>query len=459
MYNLDKLASIVGIENIIINPTDEYCVDWRESFSGKPLALVFPASAQQVMWVVQWCVQNKIEIVPQGGNTSLCGGSVPNSSGEQLLINLKKLDKILDVNIENSSITVEAGCTLRQVQEAAIENNLLYPLSLASEKQCTIGGNLSTNAGGVSVLKYGNTRQLCLGLEAVLPDGSLYQGLSQLYKNNMGYDLKQLLIGAEGTLGIITKATLKLFPLPRKYHVIWIGMNSLDMGLNLFKVLQTYYAQAISGFEIMNDTSINCIRVINSKVLDTLHSSYINYKWHILIEIEEHGFGINFLNDLKYMDKIHHFEEENILKIESYTPVQASKLWNIRKSIPSVQKAYGKNIKHDISLSLDKISCFITDMKNKILAIDANAECIIFGHIGDGNLHYNVISEEKEQIQKAVYETVLMMQGSIAAEHGIGKVKTQALKAALPEAHYLMAKNIKQALDKENLFNPNVIFP
>ncbi len=462
MEFLNQLGNVLQFEQILIPGSnnsnsklklEKYCLDWREKFSGTPLAIVFPHTTEQVANIVKICLKHKISIVSQGGNTSLCGASIPNSSGKQLLVNLSKFNKIIDCNVQNNSITLECGCTLAMAQNYALQKQRLYPLSLPSEQNCTIGGNLSTNAGGVSVLKYGNTRQLCLGLEAVLPNGEIYNNLHNLYKNNMGYDLKHLLIGAEGTLGIITKACMRLFPLPHMYHNLWLGAQNIEEVMDIFLNLNNDYFGNISSFELMNLNSLNCVNTHFKQYLSMV-PHYTQYNWHILIELEQYLTKLDIVNYCQ--------QKYNVLASEQYLAQTnaSSKLWQIRHSIPQAQKLSGGNIKHDISLSLDKTSHFINLMEKPIKEIDKHAQFIIFGHAGDGNLHYNIVSMANlnNKIQDAVYNMVLSLGGSIAAEHGIGKLKTSLLKNSLNQTHYNLAKNLKYNLDPYNLFNPEVIF-
>ncbi|MFM2344212.1 MAG: hypothetical protein RLZZ210_822 [Pseudomonadota bacterium] len=457
-----ELIKIVSTENVISqNIPPEYCQDWRKNFTGYPLALVFPKNVQQISEIVKACNKYNISIITQGGNTSLCGGSVTDKSRTQVLVNLKYLNKIKNINVSNSSISVEAGCTLEQVQNTAIKHNMLYPLSLPSEKWCTIGGNLSTNAGGVAVLKYGNSRQLCLGLEVVMADGSIYNSSHHLYKNNMGYDLKQMFIGAEGTLGIITSASLRLYPLPQKYYAVWIGIDNFEQAINLFKYIQRHYAHAISSFEIMNKTSIECVASVFKDKIEIIDSNnnLEKYEWHVLLELEEHGevIGGNLKQKLQKV-------ADNLIYIEEYalhiSDNNKSKLWDIRHSIPLAQKELGGNIKHDISLNLENIADFVKNIPKKLLNIDPKAKFVVFGHIGDGNLHYNVSSElkYKHKIQDCIYNAVLASGGSIAAEHGIGRLKPMILRSSITDIEYNLAKNIKQCLDPKNILNPHIIF-
>ncbi len=456
---IEQLINIVKNDNVITeNIPIEYCQDWRKNFIGYPLAVVFPQNISQISEIVKLCSRYNIAIITQGGNTSLCGGSVTDKSKTQILLNLKYLNKIRQINLMNNSIHVEAGCTLRQIQNIAAKNDVLYPLSLPSEEWCTIGGNLSTNAGGVAVLKYGNSRQLCLGIEAVLADGSIYNSSHHLYKNNMGYDLKHLFIGAEGTLGIITSASLKLYPLPKKYHAVWIGINNFEQAMNLFKYIQKYYAQAVSSFEIMNYTSIQCVGNVFPEKINIINQNFANYEWHVLLELEEHGepIGTNLQQKLKKV-------AENLIYVEEYLPSDIenkSKLWDIRHSIPAAQKELGGNIKHDISLNLENINEFIQIIPEKILQIDSSSRFVIFGHIGDGNLHYNVFSglKNKHKIQDCIYKEILRLGGSVAAEHGIGRLKPMILKNSISDMEFNLAKNIKNCLDPKNILNPGIIF-
>jgi FAD/FMN-containing dehydrogenase len=457
---LNEIQHIMHTDAIIIdNIPKQYCEDWRKNFIGKPLAVVQPSNVQQISQLVKICQKYPTPIVTQGGNTSLCGASIADNSQTQIVLNLQKMHKIHSINTINRSIYVEAGCTLKQVQQVAMQHDLLYPLSLPSEQYCTIGGNLSTNAGGVSVLKYGNTRQLCLNIEAVLADGSIYNSQQkQLYKNNMGYDIKQLLIGAEGTLGIITAACLRLYPLPKKYHALWLCVPEFDDVLTLFEILQLHFAHALSSFEVMNDLSILCVKNAFPELFnyDFLHILKNTHTWHILVEIEQHGVSIDIEAEIKACFK----KNTCIFTYESYQPQQNSVLWNIRHHIPHAQKKQGGNIKHDISLDLQYMADFIATMPQNIYNIDANAKIIVFGHIGDGNLHYNVIASKEytAYIQTCIYKHVKSKHGSIAAEHGIGQLKTKLLCESINANEYQAMQKIKHIFDPNNILNPNTIF-
>ncbi len=466
---LNEIYAIPDINSSDIITNDipiKYCEDWRNFFIGKPLAVIQPRNTQQISAIVKLCMKYQISIVTQGGNTSLCGASVTDASQTQILLNLQKMNKICDINVINRSMQVEAGCTLKQVQDVAFQYGLLYPLSLPSEQWCTIGGNLSTNAGGVAVLKYGNTRQLCLNIEAVLADGAVYNSQQQaLYKNNMGYDIKQLFIGAEGTLGIITRACLRLYPLPKKYYAVWLQVNHFEQVIELFKNLQWHFAHNLSSFEVMNYESIACVQqeftdLFNNNFLHIRSNQYNKHNtWHILVEIEEHGIYIDIDAEMKKCLANIKAGDINI-HYETYMPNQHSYLWAIRHHIPHAQKKQGGNIKHDISLDLQHMVKFIATMPQHIYAIDPNARMIIFGHIGDGNLHYNVISDKKYgiDIQSCIYEHVKQYAGSIAAEHGIGRLKTELLTKYINVDEYKSMQKIKNIFDPNNIFNPHAVF-
>jgi FAD/FMN-containing dehydrogenase len=459
---LNQLYQICGQDNVIDNPqlTNPYTTDWRKRYHGSAIAVVFPRAQSQIQELVKFCQVQQIAIIPQGGNTSTCGAATPLSdyNKPQLIVNLQKMNKIISLDRDNYSLTVEAGCTLQQVQDYASVHGLYFPLSLASQGSCQIGGNLATNAGGVQVLKYGMIRDLTLGLRAVLANGEVLDGLTALRKDNTYLDLKQLLIGSEGTLGIITHATLKLFPIPPAYCTLMFPVSSIAQALQLLKQLKTYYTNNVSAFEIIKHDSWQ----IYQNYFDFKHE-ICNAPWSIICEIE-----VN--NDFVLENLLILLEQNEIDLNQSVIASSENErqlLWQLREQIPLAEKQYGYAAKHDISLPLSQIEEFVTINSAKLKEIEPHGYFSIFGHLGDGNLHYNFglagadsqqISELEQLVNPLVYQDVIAHGGSISAEHGIGQSKKKWFQQFCDPASYQLMQQFKQQLDPLNLLNPGKIF-
>lgn len=457
-----KFNEICGNNNVITKTElmSTYLTDWRKRYTGRAIAILFPENTKQIVAIIKYCQQEKIAITPQGGNTSTCGAATPltNHTAHQIIINLARMNRVIEIDSENSSITVEAGCTLQMVQELAAEHNLYFPLTLASQGSCQIGGNLATNAGGIQVLKYGMMRDLTLGLEVVLANGDIIQSNHKLRKNNTYLDLKQLFIGSEGTLGIITNATLKLFPAPVSYLTFMLPLDNLALALNFLARLRQNYSNNVSAFEIIKGDSQ---KLYNQQFPDAKLSFTAN--WLLLAELEINAdFSLdNFTQLLESID----INLDNVLIASN--DKQRKDLWLIREHIPLAEKAYGYAVKHDISLPLGKIEEFLVTNMPKLKQIEDDGYFSIFGHLGDGNLHYNfgkkgaTLAETEsleERISEIVYQDVVNLGGSIAAEHGIGISKKKWFKKHLPAESLQLLQTIKNQLDPSNLFNPGKIF-
>ncbi len=448
---LEEFSKIVGKENVLTESLEGFLIDQRARFVGKTRAVVLPKSTKEVAQILKICAEKNIPVVPQGGNTNHCGAATPFLE-HSIVLNLKRMNQIVETNEENFSMTVEAGATLQSVQEAAFQKNCLFPLSLASEGSCQIGGNLSTNAGGVKVLKYGTMRDLCLGLEVVLPNGEVLNELKTLRKNNAGYDLKQFWIGAEGTLGIITQAVLKLFPLPQYKSVLWAGLNNINDAFLILNQLQEKAAPNLSAFEIINQNALE--KVLNS--FTQLKSPFSQiFPWQALIELEffEKNYTLSVENNALS------FNLENIIIAQN--EAEQKKLWQLREWISEAQKKTGKSIKHDIALPIFKIEEFLNKTETQLKKHFKNVDLTIFGHLGDGNLHYNVFLPEglkyEKEVNEMVYENVLLLNGTISAEHGIGVLKKEWLLKTSPQKVFLM-QQIKNVLDPKNIMNPGKVF-
>lgn len=458
-------TAIVG-DGAVLNgdAAKAYCSDWRGRYTGAAIAVVFPADAQQVSAVVQLCAANNIAIVPQGGNTSLCGASVPLAGDtQQLVINLSRMKQIRAVDATNYTMTVEAGCTLASVREAAEQQNRFFPLGLtAIAAQCEIGGNLSTNAGGIGVLRYGNMRDLVLGLEVVLPDGRIWNGLRSLRKDNTGYDLKHLFIGAEGTLGIITAAVLKLFPRPRSTATACVAIANPDAAVRLLAHIRTTCGQALSGFEIISRSSLD---LVFKHIEDAQEPFMRRYEWYLLIQVSD---VLPDSSDGAVRSGLLSFGGE-ILEFDIAADTEdAESWWKLRKNISEAQKREGISIKHDVSVPVSRIAEFIAGADAALRSAYPGVRIVAFGHMGDGNVHYNVsmpeavqnkdfIEQHEHEVNRIVYGMVAQLNGSISAEHGLGQLKRDTIRDYKDPLELELMRAIKQALDPNGLMNPGKV--
>ncbi|HJV85608.1 MAG TPA: FAD-binding oxidoreductase [Noviherbaspirillum sp.] len=463
---LQQCRTTIGAAHVITDPSDMagHLTDWRKRFTGKALAVVKPGSTEEVAAVVRLCNQFRVPVVPQGGNTGLVLGSVPDQSGNAIVLSLTRLNRIRAVDTINNTMTVESGCILEQVQNAASDAGRLFPLSLAAEGSCTIGGNLSTNAGGTAVLRYGNTRELCLGLEVVTAQGEVWNGLRGLRKDNTGYDLRDLFIGAEGTLGIITAAVLKVFPQPKAQLTALAAMPSPDDALRLLSIAQEKCGPALTGFELMSDF---CLRLVNKHYPHMRLPFPQNYSQYVLLELsdnesEEHANAM--LEDLITVA----LEQAVIQDAAVASSIAQSKaLWSLREHIPLAQADEGKNIKHDISVPISRIGDFIRTTDVELEKNFPGCRMVTFGHLGDGNLHYNVSPPEhgspdafiahQTEINRVVHDSVHRFGGSISAEHGLGALKRNEIMQYKSELEMNLMRTIKQALDPLGLMNPGKV--
>lgn len=436
-----------------------HVADWRGRYQGSTPILLKPASTDEVAACVRLCHEAGIAITPQGGNTSLCGAATP--MGE-VLLTLKRMTAIREVDIDNDSMTVEAGCVLENLQNLAAENNRLFPLSLGSQGSAMIGGLISTNAGGVHVLRYGMTRELVLGLEAVLPDGTIWSGLTGLRKDNTGYDLKQLLIGAEGTLGIITAATLKLFPRPARMEVAFCGIKSADDAVKFLGLAKQVSGGAVTAFELMPRMALEMVLEHVPGTRDPLTGEHA---WYVVCEMSfgradgaretlEDALGQGFEAGL--------IEDAAIAENDS----QIHDFWRLRETIAEAERAHGKAVKHDVSIPVSKMPAFLSQATAAVEAAFPGALVVAFGHVGDGNVHFNVAAREAgaddgfiaeaAPLSRLVYDLVDSFGGSISAEHGIGILKRAELAHRKPVDVAVM-RAIKSALDPKGIMNPRVL--
>ena len=461
---LSSLSAIVGSDAVLTGvPAAPYFTDWRERYSGRALAVVLPSDTQQVADVVKLCSAKRISIVPQGGNTSLCGASVPLPQGEQIVLNLSRMNRIRSFDAINFTMTVDAGCKLADVREVADQNNRLFPLGLtATQKYCEIGGNLSTNAGGINVLRYGNARDLVLGLEVVLPDGRIWNGLRSLRKDNTGYDLKHLFIGAEGTLGIITAAVLKLFPRPQATATACAAIDGADAAVRLLAHVRSNCGDTLSGFEII---SRSCLELVFRHFPDTVEPFSRQHGYYLLIQLSDVMPG---LLDEALRATLNSFGPAVLEHSVTLDTETAEKWWKLRKNISEAQKREGVSIKHDVSVPVSRVGEFIACADAALRNAYPGIRIVAFGHMGDGNIHYNVsmpdaalnkpfIAQQEAAVNKLVYEVVRELNGSISAEHGLGQLKRLTIRDYKDPLELELMRNIKLTLDPHGLMNPGKV--
>lgn len=462
---LEQLVAVVGKANVLTDAADmaPHLIDWRRRYRGAARCVVRPACTAEVSAVVRVCADAGVAIVPQGGNTSHCGASIPDPNGEAIVLSLSRMNRIRAIDIANNTITVEAGCVLQTLQTAAAEAGRLFPLSLAAEGSCQIGGNLSTNAGGVQVLRYGNTRELTLGLEVVLPSGEVWNGLRGLRKDNTGYDLKQLFIGAEGTLGIITAAVMKLFPLPRATATAWLAIESPHAAVRLLGDLQAAFGATLTACELVSDVSLAMVL----KHIPGAQPPLSNSPWYLLVELS----GASDEGELaaameRFLGQA--LEGETISDaVLAQSGEQAARLWALRENISEAQKIEGISIKHDISVPVSRIGDFVDQADAALKKAFPGIRIVAFGHVGDGNLHYNQSKAEsgendefialQPQVNEIVHDLVHRLGGSISAEHGIGQLKRDELRRYKSPLEMEMMRAIKRAFDPRGLMNPGKV--
>ena len=464
---LEQLRQICGAANVLthddpatdLSPWEQ---DWRKRVRGRALAVVRPGDTAQVAAVVKACAAAGTPIVPQGGNTGLVVGGVPNGSGTQIVLSMTRMNAVRAIDPANLTITVEAGCVLQNLQAAAEAAGFLFPLSLGAEGSCTIGGNLGTNAGGTQVVRYGNTRELCLGLEVVTAQGEVWHGLSGLRKDNTGYDLRNLMIGSEGTLGIITAATMKLYPQPAAQLTAWAAVPSMEAAVQLLGLAHQRLGPGLTGFEVMGQFALSlvdkhypqlrvplwqetprCVLLENS---DSVSESHAREQFEALLEA---ALELDCVTDAVVAENL----------------TQAKGLWHIRESITMAQAQEGLNIKHDISIPVSRIPDFVAETDALLAQNVPGVRMVDFGHLGDGNLHYNVqapegadgptfLREFEDKVNTLVFDQVKRFGGSISAEHGVGEQKVHKLPHYKDPTALAMMRAVKQALDPQNIMNP-----
>jgi FAD/FMN-containing dehydrogenase len=459
---LRELIAVVGADQVLCDgDLSAWELDWRRRWRGRALAVVRPGSTAEVAAVVRACAAYGVAIVPQGGNTGLVGGGVPDASGSQVLLSLQRLQRIRALDTANLTLTAEAGCVLQSLQQAAAERGLLFPLSLAAEGSCTIGGNLATNAGGTQVLRWGNARELCLGLEVVTAQGDVWDGLSGLRKDNTGYNLRDLFIGSEGTLGIITAATLKLAPQPAARTTALAACGSLQDCVALLSVARGRLGAGLTGFEVMGRHALDLV----AKHFPALPRPLPDTPWTVLLEQSDTEGELQART--RFESLLGGALEDGLVSdaVVAESLAQAQALWQLRESIPLAQAHEGLNIKHDISLPVSAIPAYVETTDALLRQQFPGVQLVNFGHLGDGNLHYNVqapagddgrrfVELHEHAVNTLVFDALQPYGGSFSAEHGIGALKRDELALRKSPVALRLMRSLKAALDPQNLLNP-----
>ena len=459
----EELERIVGPRGCTTDPDElqPHLVEWRGAYEGRAAVMVSPASTEEVASVVEACSKAGAAIVPQGGNTGLCGGAVPDESGKQVILSLHRMNRVRNVDAENFSIEVDAGCVLTSVQEAARSAGRFFPLSLSAEGTCQIGGNLATNAGGINVGRYGTARNLVLGLEVVLANGAILSSLRALRKDTAGYDLKQLFVGSEGTLGIITGASLRLFPDPGEVSTALVGLPSAGAAVALLGSLRSRLDDRIESFELISQRVLD---LVVQHIPDASLPFGDGYPWYVLMDTALRGEG-GLLEDALMSEA----EDGRILDaIVAKNAGEAERFWRLRHSIAEAERQEGKALKHDISVPLSRMQSFLERGDQLLAELRPDLELVAFGHVGDGNLHYNVVlprdlpeeewQAEGRRITGALYDLVDELGGSFSAEHGVGQAKKAWLATYRAGTELELMKTLKKTLDPANILNPGKLF-
>lgn len=465
---IHDLTAIVGAQGILTNPKDtqSYNTDWREIFQGNSIAVLRPQNTQEVANIVKLCTQHNVAIIPQGGNTSLVGGATPSKQGNQIVLSLSRMNKIRNIDKIDSTITLEAGVVLEEAQKAAINAGLYLPIVISSQGSAQIGGVIATNAGGNNTLRYGNAREFVLGLEVVTADGQILHNLRRLRKDNTGYALKQIFIGSEGTLGIITAAVLHLHPFPRSTEVALCAVPDLDHALKLLHLFNNYNPAALQAFEYISQKGMDLVLKQFPELSCPLETKAPVY---IVVElaIPAQGDGLRELFET-VLEKA--FEEEIILDaVLAESETQRQSLWRFREEQAESQKRAGANIKNDVSVPISSIPEFIERATQACENLYPGIQVAPFGHLGDGNIHFNLVQptngdgkdfmNKSHELMDAVCAVIYDLEGSFSAEHGIGQLKNYMMPSWRGGAELELMKKIKQSLDPKNILNPGKIFP
>ncbi|MEM5428348.1 FAD-binding oxidoreductase [Cupriavidus oxalaticus] len=458
-----RLAEALGPDTVLTNPDDvaPWLSDWRGIYRGQAQAVVRPRSVEQVSRTLALCQQAAVPVVPRGGNTGLCGGATPDGHAGNVVLSLDRMNAVRSLDTIANTMVAEAGCILGNLRRAAQQANRLLPLSLAAEDSCQIGGNLATNAGGVNVVRYGMTRELVLGVEAVLPNGEVFNGLRTLRKDNTGYDLKQLLIGSEGTLGVITAAALRLFPRTDTRSVVLAAVGSPAQSLALYELLFAQCGARLQAFEFFTGECLDLVLTHAEGVQEPFAQRYPAY---VLVELADTT-DEDALNAL--LERVIGAALERGLCLDaavSASLAQLQALWKLREEISEAQRADGPHLKHDVSLPIEQIPAFMTSMESRLRALDPAIRPFVFGHFGDGNLHYNLsrpagapkdwAATQGDAVTDAVLDEVMRYGGSISAEHGIGQLKRHAFLAVKDPLELRLMREIKAVFDPAGIMNP-----
>ena len=471
MSIVTEIQSSIGRSAVLLADADlaSYVTDWRGRYRGHAVCVAMPSSTAEVSAVVTICARHGVPVVAQGGNTSLCEGAVPRSgAAPSVVVNLQRMRSVRSIDRANQSMEVEAGCVLASVQQAAAEQSLLYPISLGAEGSCQLGGNIATNAGGTGVLRYGNTRDNVLGLEVVLPDGRVWDGLYQLRKNNTGIDLKHLFIGSEGTLGVITAATLKLHPLPTSHAVAWMALASTQAALAMFGRFQRRCGGVLSAYELMNDVEL---KIVLNHVPGRRAPADPQHPWHVLVELADTGGEESLLSALQDVLAEGFDENELLDAVVATSGQQRADFWQVRHSVSEGNKRAGMGINTDCAVPVSAVPAFIERATEAARSILPGIEIVVVAHLGDGNVHFIPLASFEQwhsfddadavshRVKQAINEVAHDLRGSFSAEHGIGQQLTTEMAIFKPPIELEMMRGIKQLLDRQNLFNPGRLLP
>ncbi|CAM3657316.1 FAD-binding oxidoreductase [Halomonas sp. FME1] len=464
---LNELASLLGERGLIRQPDAmaRYVSDWAGDTLGMPLAVARPANTADVAEIVRRCYQQGVAMTPQGGHSGLVAGALPAANGQELVISLERLNNVRAIDPVNFTITVDAGCILENVKLAAAEHDCDFPLSLGAQGSCQIGGNIATNAGGLNVLRYGMMRELVLGLEVVLPDGRVLEGLNALHKDNRGYDLQQLFLGSEGTLGIVTGAVLKLSPRPTQNRTALLGLPSVQAVIDLYGLARRDCCDLLTAFELIPRRCIELAIEATPELHDPLESAY---PWYVLMEVAATG-PIDLATMLEQLLETG-MERELVLDgALAASDTQSAQLWQFRESMLEGQRRRGEHLRTDIAVPISAIPAFVTQASEVIMAASPECEIIAYGHVGDGNLHFNILppsamadADKKahlHDLEERLFEVLDDFNGSISAEHGIGRTKQAPYLARLSPIERELISGVKALFDPKGLMNPGRILP
>ena len=463
---LNELKAAVGAGHWLEAPGDTapFVSDFRKLYRGATPLVLFPGDVDQVAQIMSVCHRDAVAVVPHGGNTSYCGAATPDATGTQVVVAMRRLKSIRHLDAANYSLIAEAGCTLAEVQHAARQVQRLFPLSLGSEGSAQIGGNLSTNAGGTAVLRYGMMRDLVLGVEAVLADGRILRSLKSLRKDNTGYDLKSLLIGAEGTLGIITAASLKLYPLPIDLATALVGVTTPRDALRLLDQLRSAAGDQVTTFELIPRRAVELTVQHVPGVANPLDQGA---PWYVLIELTSPNprqeLSVLLVSELEAAATQGHIVDAHV----ATSLAQGQSMWKLRESVPEAQRRHGASLKHDVSVPVSAIPDLIDRGSELVARLVASGEIVAYGHMGDGNLHFNVSQRPgtdlaafqacAHELERAVFDLVASLDGSISAEHGIGRLKADQFAQRADPVELALMRQVKQALDPKGILNPGKV--